>query len=124
MRRIALFITSAAFLSFLAVGCAGDAVKTMLDSPEMQTKIMDAIAGNPTMTASMMSRFMGSDETRQMVVQTVMGNPDAMNAMMQHITRDPQMVEGFLSTAVQDSTMKAKIMDMVKGMGMAMRKKP
>jgi len=123
MRRIALLITMGALLSFLAVGCAGDAVQSMMSSPEMQTKVMDAIAGNSTMAASMMGRFMGSDESRQMVVQTVMGNPDAMNALMQHVTRDPQMVEGFLTTAVQDSTMKAKIMDMVKGMTMAMKKK-
>lgn len=122
MRRMALLVTLAALLSFLAVGCAGDAVQTMMKSPEMQTKIMDAIAGDPTMATGMMGRFMGSDDTRQMVVQTVMGNPDAMNAMMQHITHDPQMVEGFLSTAVQDSAMKAKIVDMVKGMTMAARK--
>lgn len=123
MRRIALFVTSVALFSLLAVGCGGDAVKTMLNSPDAQEKIMDAIAGNPTMSASMLAKLMGADESRQMVVQSVMGNTDAMNAMMQQITRDPQMVESFLSTAVQDSTMKAKIVDMVKGMGMAMGKK-
>ena len=37
-----------ALVSLLAVGCGGDAVKTMLGNPEMQTKIMDAIAGNST----------------------------------------------------------------------------
>jgi hypothetical protein len=120
MKRAFHFITSAALFSLLVVGCGGDAVKTMLNSPEMQTKIMDAIASNPTMTATMMSRLMGSDDTRQMVVQSVMGNADARGAMMQVITRDPEMVETFLSTAVQDSAMKAKILDMVRGMRMAM----
>lgn len=120
MRRIALFVTSATLFALLAVGCSGDAVKTMLQSPDMQAKIMEAIASNPTMSASMLTKLMGTDQSREMVVQAVIGNTDAMNAMMQHIAKDPQMVEAFLTTAVQDSAMKAKIMDMVKGMRMAM----
>jgi hypothetical protein len=107
-----------ALVGVVAVGlssCSGDITQQILNSQEMQTKVMDMISGNAGMAGTMVDKLIGSEQTRAMLLEKVMGNADAATAVLGQVAKSPEMVENVINMAVQDEAMKAKIMDMVKG---------
>ena len=74
MKRHAALFTSMLFCALLAVGCGGDYVQTLLNNPEAQGKIMDAISANTELAGKMMDKFMASDSVRAVVMDKLMAD--------------------------------------------------
>jgi hypothetical protein len=103
----------------LAAGCGGDMVKQLLSNPELQGKVMDAISANSGMAGQMVDRLLASDSTRTLVMDKMLANGGAAQAMMSAVAKDQTMMDGVIGLAVQDSSMRAHVLTLFKGMQMA-----
>lgn len=118
IRRLA-FATLIALSAVLMSGCAGDPVKQMMSNPEIQTKILNAVAGNAEVAEKLVDQLMGSEETRTMVLNRVLSSGEMMQVVMAQMAKDQTMVDGILNMAVQDPEMQTHIMTLFQGMRLA-----
>jgi hypothetical protein len=102
----------------LAAGCAEDVSKQVVSDPATQTKVIEAIAGNPELAGLVLDRLLAGD-TRAQVIEKAMGNGPAVQGILQKVATDQTMVDGVLGIAVQDSAMRGHVLAILKGMQMA-----
>lgn len=106
-------------LALLGAGCAMDVPRLMKTDADLQSSILGAIAADSTMTGKMVDRLLGGEATREMLLRQVMSNGDAAQGLMMMVAQDQTRLDAVLGLAVQDSSMKAHVMTLLKGMQMA-----
>ena len=116
MRRLSVAVLAAAAIA--VAGCAGNVVKMVTTNADMREQVIGAIAGNGDLAGEMIDRLMTAEGTQALVVNKVLANGPAVQAVMARIAKDPTMVDGVLDVAVQDSTMKAHVLTLFKGIQM------
>ncbi len=109
----------AAVCAVLALGCAGDAGKQVMASPELQAKVMDMIGADPVTAGSMADRLLQSDSSRAVVIEKLVGSAGGAQAVMQVVGSNQTLIDGALNIAMQDPAMKDHVMTLFKGMRMA-----
>jgi hypothetical protein len=109
----------AAACAVLALGCAGDAGKQVMASPELQGKVMDMISANPETAGSMVDRLLATDSSRAVVIEKLVGSAGGAQAVMEAVGRNQTLIDGALNVAMQDPAMKDHVMTLFKGMRMA-----
>ena len=105
----------------LAAGCASDIGKQVVSDAATQSKVIEAIAGNPDLAGRVMDRLLTGD-TRALVIDKSLGNSEAVQDIMAKMAKDRTMMDGMINVAVQDSMMRDHVMTLFKGMQMAGRK--
>jgi hypothetical protein len=109
----------AAVCAVLALGCAGDAGKQVMASPELQAKVMDMISADPATAGGMVDRLLGSDSARAVVIEKLVGTAGGAQAVMEVVGSNQTLIDGALNIAMQDPDMKEHVMTLFKGMKMA-----
>jgi hypothetical protein len=112
-------VLAAAVCAVLALGCAGDAGKQVMASPELQGKIMDMISRDPASAGGMVDRLLGTDSARAVVIEKLVGSAGGAQAVMEVVGRNQTLMDGALNIAMQDPAMKEHVMTLFKGMRMA-----
>lgn len=107
----------AAVAGVLLIGCSGDFAHRVATDEKLQAEVMDAIGGNPELAGKMVDRLLAGD-TQSLVMDRVLGNSSAVQGLMTKVARDQTVLDGVLNLAVQDSTMRAHILTLFKGMQM------
>lgn len=105
-------------LALALLGCARDVVKTLQKDPELQSRVIGAIAGDSALTGQMIDRLLPDESSRRLLLEKVTANGDAMQALMVNIARDRTRLDGILALAVQDSSMREHVLTLVQGMRM------
>jgi hypothetical protein len=119
MKRIRFSVIAAVALALtMAVaGCSGP-IDQIVKSDELRGQMMEKITGDPAMASDVIGRLLGSEETQKMVLDKVLENGDAAQALMMKVAKNQTMVDGIISVAVQDSSARAHLMTLFKGMEM------
>lgn len=112
-------LTCLGLAAVLAAGCSGDMSKQLVSDPNLQTTVMDLIAGNGGMAGQMTDKLLASDSTRTMLVEKLLANGDAAQDVMLAVARNSAMLDGVIGLAVQDPAMKDHVLTLLKGIEMA-----
>lgn len=118
-RRVVAWCAISTCLAMFAVGCSTDVAKQMGSSPEMQTQVMQAIAGNPDLAGKMVDHLLAADSTREALLERALSNGAAAQEIMREVARDATKLDGVIALAVQDSSMSEHVLTLLKGMEMA-----
>jgi hypothetical protein len=121
MRRITLGLLMGVALVAM-FGCGGDVVKTVTSDAALEARVMGAITADPAMTGRMVDQLLASEPARAVLLEKLMANGDAVQTVMTQFAKDETRIDGILSLAVQDSSMKAHVMTLLKGMQMGAKK--
>lgn len=103
----------------LVLGCAKDAGKQVMASPELQAKIMDMISADTVSAGSMVDRLLASDRAREVVIEKLVGSAGGAQRVMEVVGSNQTLMDGALNIAMQDPAMKEHVMTLFKGMRMA-----
>ena len=109
----------AALVMMVMVAGCGSPVEQVVKNDEMRGQMMEKITGDPVMATDVVQRLLGSEDSQGIVLDQVMNNSDALQALMARMAKDQTMVDGILNVAVQDSSMRAHVLTLFKGMQMA-----
>jgi hypothetical protein len=118
MKRSSMRIAIALVCAGALAGCGGDVAKMMTSNPEMQVRVMDVIGENGDLAGQMTDRLLAADSTRALLLDKVLGNGAAVQEVMSRMAKDPTMVEGILNLAVQDTSMRERVVTLLRGMQM------
>src|SRR5262245_2295016 len=105
-------------LGLLAPACAVDVPRLMKSDLALQGRLMTTIAKDSTMTSRMVDALLEGDLS-EAVVNRVLENGAAAQQVMTTMANDRTRLQGILSLAVQDSSMRDHVLTLLKGMEMA-----
>jgi hypothetical protein len=106
-------------LALLGAGCAMDVPRMMKADANVQSQVMSAIGADSTLAGRMVDQLLGGESTRKMLLDQVMANGDAAQGLMMMVAQDETRLDAVLGLAMQDSSTKAHVMTLLKGMQMA-----
>ena len=115
--------TALALLAATALisGCSADVAKQVTSDAHVRDHVMGAIAGNGAMAEEMTQRLLATDSLRARVVETVLRDSAAAQYVIVRIGRNPEALDYVLQAAASDSSGRAHLMTLFKGMQMAMK---
>lgn len=99
----------------LLVGCAGDPAGMMKTNENVRGNVLGAIATDSVLVSRMVDTLLDNDQARAILIDKVTTDGEAMQALMAKIAREPTAVDGIIGLAVQESTMKAHVLTLLKG---------
>ena len=111
-------LTPALIALAVAAGCGGGLTTMISSNAEMRDKVMAVFAGNGALAGQMADRLLASDSTQAIVIDRLLGNGAAVQALMVRMARDRTIVDGVLTLAVQDTSMRTHVKTLFQGMAM------
>ena len=110
-------------IAVLLAGCTGNVAGELSRNVQVRDRVMGAIAADSTLSRMMAHRMLANDELRIRVVESVLADDRAAQYVLVRIGRNDRAVEYVLQAAAADSTSRAHLMTLLKGMQIAMQAK-
>lgn len=102
-------------LGLALASCSSDPGALVRRSESARGKVIGAIAADSAIAGRMLDTLLLDDRNRALLVDKVATHGEAMQTMMARIARDPAAIDGIIGFAVQESTMKAHLFTLMRG---------
>lgn len=122
MKRSNGILVVAAAAAFGLAGCGGDIAQQLVSNEQLRTQVMDALATHKDLALKTVDRFMTNDTLRTQVVDEMLKNENGAKQVLVRIGTNPQALDMVLGIAVQDSSLRAHVLTVLKGVEMASQK--
>ena len=117
MRRSTLLLSAALALGL--AGCGGDLANQLVGNEQLRNQVLGAIVAHKDIALQAVDRILASDSLRSQVVDHILRNDDVAKQVIVRIATNPGALDMVLGAAVHDSTMRAHVITLVKGISMA-----
>lgn len=105
-----------AALAVTALGCGGrDPLESIRAGGDARAQTLGAIVADSALTAAVTDTLLDDPRSREILVDRVVNDGEAMQSLMAKIARNPAAVDGIVGLAVQESTMKAHVLTLLRG---------
>jgi hypothetical protein len=105
-------------VAMLAAGCMPDLSRRLVSDAETQTQVLAAIESDSTLSAKVADHLFASDAARPIVLDRLNASGEAMQDVLAMIARNPTRVDAVVGLAVQDTTMRERVLTLFKGIQM------
>jgi Tfp pilus assembly major pilin PilA len=102
-------------------GCSGDIAGELSRNVTVRERVMTAIAADSSLSGEMAQRMLATDAQRRRMIEAVLGDDRSARYIIGRIGRSPDAVDMVLQVASADSTGRAHLMTLFKGMQIAMK---
>ena len=117
MRRSTMLST--AVLALGLAGCGGDLASQLVGNEQLRNQVLGAIVAHKDIALQTVDRILASDSLRSQVVDHILQNDEVAKQVIVRIATNPSAFDMVMGAAVHDSSMRAHVITLVKGISMA-----